>query len=98
MPATAGRWKTGCPCPACRHSRGYLRHLFLADEMLGPILLSLHNLTYYQRLLADARAAIADGRFAVVRRREAAGAWQPGGMSDASAAACGALVPFSVAL
>jgi len=48
-----------CPCPACRHSRGYLRHLFMAGEMLGPILLSLHNLTYYQRLLAGAREAIA---------------------------------------
>ena len=45
-----------CPCPACRHSRGYLRHLFQANEMLGPILLSIHNLTYYQRLLAGARA------------------------------------------
>ena len=52
-----------CPCPACRHSRGYLRHLFLADEMLGPILLSLHNLTYYQRLLAAARTAIEEDRF-----------------------------------
>jgi queuine tRNA-ribosyltransferase len=52
-----------CPCPACRHSRGYLRHLFLADEMLGPILLTAHNLTYYQRLLADARLAIAEDRF-----------------------------------
>jgi queuine tRNA-ribosyltransferase len=52
----------GCPCPACRHSRGYLRHLFTSGEMLGPILLSAHNLTYYQRLLAAARAAIcADG-------------------------------------
>ncbi|HRX80610.1 MAG TPA: tRNA guanosine(34) transglycosylase Tgt, partial [Pirellulaceae bacterium] len=30
----------GCPCPACRHSRGYIRHLFLANEMLGPILLT----------------------------------------------------------
>jgi len=47
-----------CPCPACRHSRGYLRHLFMAGEMLGPILLSAHNLTYYQRLLAVAREAI----------------------------------------
>src|SRR5512140_2150780 len=45
--------EAGCPCPACRHSRGYLRHLFMADEMLGPILLSIHNLTYYQRLLAE---------------------------------------------
>ncbi len=53
-----------CPCAACRHSRGYLRHLFLANEMLGPMLVSLHNLTFYQRLLADARSAIAAGRYA----------------------------------
>jgi queuine tRNA-ribosyltransferase len=54
--------ETGCPCAACQQSRGYIRHLFMAGEMLGPILLSIHNLTYYQRLLADARAAIqADG-------------------------------------
>ena len=52
-----------CPCPACQHSRGYLRHLFLAGEMLGPILVTLHNLTFYQRLLAEARAAIAAGNF-----------------------------------
>ncbi|HLA85212.1 MAG TPA: tRNA guanosine(34) transglycosylase Tgt, partial [Thermoguttaceae bacterium] len=44
-----------CPCAACRRSRGYLRHLFMAGEMLGPILLSIHNLTFYQRLLAEAR-------------------------------------------
>ena len=54
----------GCPCIACRHSRGYIRHLFIAREMLGPILLSIHNLTYYQRLLFDARAAIEADRFA----------------------------------
>jgi queuine tRNA-ribosyltransferase len=53
-----------CPCLACRHSRGYLRHLFIAGEMLGPILLSIHNLTYYQRLMQEARAAIEAGRFA----------------------------------
>ncbi len=52
-----------CPCLACRHSRAYLRHLFLADEMLGPILLTHHNLTYYQRLLAGAREAIEEDRF-----------------------------------
>jgi queuine tRNA-ribosyltransferase len=40
-----------------------LRHLFLADEMLGPILLTHHNLTYYQRLLAGAREAIEQSRF-----------------------------------
>ena len=51
-----------CPCLACRHSRGYLRHLFMAGEMLGPILLSLHNLTYYQRLMAEIRQAIEEDR------------------------------------
>jgi queuine tRNA-ribosyltransferase len=54
---------SACPCPACRHSRGYLRHLFMAGEMLGPILLSAHNITYYQRLLAETRAAIQSGGF-----------------------------------
>ncbi len=52
-----------CPCAACRRSRGYLRHLFMAGEMLGPVLLSLHNITYYQRLMADARRAIEEKRF-----------------------------------
>ncbi len=52
-----------CDCPACRgYSRGYLRHLFIAGEMLGPILLSLHNIAYYQRLLADLRQAIMEKR------------------------------------
>jgi queuine tRNA-ribosyltransferase len=68
-----------CPCPACRHSRGYLRHLFMAREMLGPILLSIHNLTYYQRLLADARTAIEEDRFASFREAKMAG-WR--GTSD----------------
>lgn len=52
-----------CPCLACRHSRGYLRHLFNANEMLGPILLTLHNLTYYQKVMAEARRAIEEDRF-----------------------------------
>ncbi len=60
-----------CSCLACRHSRGYLRHLFQAGEMLGPMLLSIHNLTYYQRLLAEARRAIAEDRFtSFVREQE----------------------------
>ncbi|MCL4190450.1 MAG: tRNA guanosine(34) transglycosylase Tgt [Thermoguttaceae bacterium] len=63
----------GCPCPACRRSRGYLRHLFMAGEMLGPILLSIHNVTYYQRLVADARRAIEDDRFEEFRRERFAG-------------------------
>jgi len=64
-----------CPCPACRHSRGYLRHLFMAGEMLGPILLSAHNLTYYQRLLAGARQAIREDRFLTYCQQRAHG-WQ----------------------
>jgi queuine tRNA-ribosyltransferase len=52
-----------CPCPACQHSRGYLRHLFMAGEMLGPILLSAHNITFYQRLVAEARTSIERGDF-----------------------------------
>ena len=52
----------GCPCLGCtRHSRAYLHHLFRAEEMLGPMLLTAHNLTYYQRLMAGARQAI-EGR------------------------------------
>jgi queuine tRNA-ribosyltransferase len=63
----------GCPCLGCRRSRGYLRHLFMAREMLGPILLSLHNLTYYQRLLAAARAAIRADRFEEFRQEKLRG-------------------------
>ncbi len=51
-----------CECPVCRQfSRAYLRHLFIAGEMLGPILLSWHNLAYYQRMLRDLRDAIRRG-------------------------------------
>jgi queuine tRNA-ribosyltransferase len=39
-------------------TRAYIRHLFLAEEMLGPILVSLHNLRYFQRFMADLRATI----------------------------------------
>ncbi len=57
-----------CACYACANfSRGYLHHLFAADEMLGPTLLSIHNLAYYLRLMADARAAIETGTFAAFR-------------------------------
>jgi len=62
--------ETACPCPACQHSRGYLRHLFLAGEMLGPILLSAHNLTYYQRVLAEARKAIMADQFTEFKREK----------------------------
>jgi queuine tRNA-ribosyltransferase len=67
----------GCPCPACRRSRGYLRHLFMADEMLGPVLLTAHNLTYYQRLMAEARRAIEENRFQQFKAAKMAG-WGSG--------------------
>jgi queuine tRNA-ribosyltransferase len=58
-----------CGCGACRGvSRSYLRHLFLAGEMSGPILLSLHNLTFYQDLMRGLREAIGAGRFAEFAR------------------------------
>jgi queuine tRNA-ribosyltransferase len=56
----------GCPCIACRHDRRYLKHLFMAGEMLGPVLASIHNLTFYQRLVARLREAIVAGRFDAV--------------------------------
>jgi len=51
-----------CECPACRnYSRGYLHHLFKAKEMLGSMLLTWHNLQYYQDLMVGMRAAIEEG-------------------------------------
>lgn len=55
----------GCDCETCRtFSRGYLRHLFAAEELLGLRLLSLHNVRYLIRLAGRAREAILAGRFA----------------------------------
>jgi queuine tRNA-ribosyltransferase len=54
-----------CRCPACRqYSRAYLHHLIKAEEILGAMLLTLHNLTYYQDLMAELRAAIEAGGLA----------------------------------
>jgi queuine tRNA-ribosyltransferase len=63
----------GCDCHACLPSRygwktpdgqpftrGYIRHLFMVGEMLGPILVTLHNLRHFQRFMADVRACILD--------------------------------------
>jgi queuine tRNA-ribosyltransferase len=56
----------GCVCPGCmKHSRAYLHHLFRAGEMLGPMLLTWHNLTYYQSLMRGIRASIQTGQFVV---------------------------------
>ena len=61
---------TGCPCEACRgFSRAYLRHLFVARELLAYRLLTLHNLTFYLSLMRAMREAIVDGAFASFRAR-----------------------------
>jgi len=53
-----------CPCPACTgYSRAYLHHLVMAKEVLGIMLLTHHNLTYYQQLMAGMRGAIEAGAF-----------------------------------
>ena len=54
----------GCRCPACkRHTRAYLRHLLKADEMLGKRLAVMHNLYFYNSLMAEIREAIAEHRY-----------------------------------
>lgn len=65
----------GCTCPACREpfSRGYLRHLLKAEEILGLRLVGLHNLHFYLDLMAQARAHLDAGTFAPFRERFVAG-------------------------
>ncbi|WP_313494846.1 tRNA guanosine(34) transglycosylase Tgt [Pseudoxanthomonas mexicana] len=55
----------GCGCYACRNgfTRSYLRHLDRCNEMLAPMLGTLHNLWYYQQVMAQMRAAIVEARF-----------------------------------
>lgn len=54
----------GCPCPLCRegYTRGYIAYLHRAKEQTGPRLLTLHNLAFTARLMADLRLALEDGR------------------------------------
>ncbi|NLX21700.1 MAG: tRNA guanosine(34) transglycosylase Tgt [Phycisphaerae bacterium] len=57
----------GCPCPACqKFSRAYIRHLFLAHEMLGPMLVSVHNLWFFQRFMQRLRDLIPQGDWATM--------------------------------
>ncbi|MDA0997451.1 MAG: tRNA-guanine transglycosylase, partial [Proteobacteria bacterium] len=59
-----------CACPACGgYSRAYLHHLVMAKEILGMILLTQHNLHYYQELMAGMRAAIGAGTFDAFERK-----------------------------
>jgi queuine tRNA-ribosyltransferase len=67
----SGPIEAGCDCYACRtFTRGAIRHFFFASEMLGPILVSLHNIRFYQRLMADIRRAIGEGRFEQFRQTD----------------------------
>ena len=59
----------GCGCPACtRYSRGYIRHLLKAKEMLGMRLCVLHNLYFYNTMMAEIREALEEGRFAAYKK------------------------------
>ena len=69
-----------CRCHTCRHySRAYLHHLDRCREILGARLNSLHNLHYYQQLMRELRAAIAEGRLMEYRQRFAAAGGDPAG-------------------
>lgn len=59
----------GCGCPACRrYTRAYIRHLLKAKEMLGMRLCVLHNLYFYNNMMAEIRNALDEGRFAEYKR------------------------------
>ena len=61
----------GCTCPACRrYSRAYIRHLLKAKEMLGMRLCVLHNLTFYNTMMEEIRAALDEGCFAAYKRQK----------------------------
>ncbi len=65
-----------CSCYTCRSfSRAYLRHLFMAKELLAPRLLSLHNVSFYQALMARIQEAIQEGPAALERLRSQARVW-----------------------
>ncbi len=84
-----GPIEPGCDCPACRggFARAYLRHLFVAGEMLAATLATLHNLRFYLRLLERARAAILSGTFARFRAEFLARYRLSGGAGGAAAGA-----------
>ena len=64
-----GPLEDGCPCYTCRHfSAAYLHHLFRTGELLALRLATLHNLSFYMRLMADMRRAIMENRFEAFRQ------------------------------
>ena len=65
----------GCDCPACReHTRAYLHYLIRAGELTAKRLITLHNLTFMERLMRELREAVAAGRFAEEAERVLGGA------------------------
>ncbi len=63
----------GCQCPACRrYSRAYIRHLLKAKEMLGMRLCTLHNLYFYNQMMAEIRAAIEEDRYPAYKAQKLA--------------------------
>jgi queuine tRNA-ribosyltransferase len=65
-----GPIEEGCACPACREfSRGYIRHLIKAEEILGLRLITLHNLHFYLELMRQTRGAIESGMFEQFRKQ-----------------------------
>ena len=67
-PLTRKFFSQPCACPTCRtFSRSYLHHLQRVNEILGARLNTIHNLHFYLDLMRQARAAIAEGRFAAFR-------------------------------
>lgn len=69
-----GPIEEGCECPACQDfSRGYIRHLIKAQEILGLRLISLHNLHFYLNLMARVRTALENGTFEDFRRKFVSG-------------------------
>lgn len=64
----------GCQCPACRsYSRGYIRHLLKAKEMLGMRLCVLHNLYFYNTMMEEIRAAIEAGEYQAYKKKKIEG-------------------------
>jgi queuine tRNA-ribosyltransferase len=79
----SGPIEGGCDCYACLNfTRGAIRHYFFAAEMLGPILVSLHNIRFYQRLMADIRRAIGEETFDHWRRTDSRASLGPAEPQD----------------
>ena len=75
----SGPLDPSCPCYTCtRFSRAYLRHLFMANELLAPRLLTLHNVTFYQRLMARIRDAVVQGEAAFASLSAEVHGWMAG--------------------